>query len=211
MCKSLPCYLHVLYRSTCILLSAQSACWVFKCFRNPLNSDMDYGMFNVHTWSFLGWAHRQRVSTTFVTRKNSHFFLVLLTGFEPRRSLGSWVQRSTHWATPSPLHVKRPVSCLGNAVCTQLSIPFPPNRHKPPLTLPLRYDPCHVFANAVCILWRPGPSLSHQTSTHFYVPSLLGIAVRYYPCPDLAMLPSIPFPPNRHKPQFTLPFRRSLL
>ena len=25
------------------------AYWVFKCFHNPSNSDMDYGMFNVHT------------------------------------------------------------------------------------------------------------------------------------------------------------------
>ena len=25
------------------------ACWVFQCFRNPPNSDMDYGVFNVRT------------------------------------------------------------------------------------------------------------------------------------------------------------------
>ena len=30
-----------------------SACWVFSCFRNPPNSDMDYSIFNVPTWSFL--------------------------------------------------------------------------------------------------------------------------------------------------------------
>ena len=30
-----------------------------------------------------GWAHRQRVSTTFLTRKNSQLFLELRTGFEP--------------------------------------------------------------------------------------------------------------------------------
>ena len=30
-----------------------SACWVFSCFRNPPNSDMDYRIFNVRTWSFL--------------------------------------------------------------------------------------------------------------------------------------------------------------
>ena len=30
-----------------------SACWVFLCFRNLTNSDMDYRIFNMHTWSFL--------------------------------------------------------------------------------------------------------------------------------------------------------------
>ena len=28
------------------------ACWVFLCFRNPPDSDMDYRIFNVITWSF---------------------------------------------------------------------------------------------------------------------------------------------------------------
>ena len=30
-----------------------SACWVFSCLHNPPNSDMDYRIFNVRTWSFL--------------------------------------------------------------------------------------------------------------------------------------------------------------
>ena len=30
-----------------------SSCWVFSCFHNPPNSDMDYRIFNVRTWSFL--------------------------------------------------------------------------------------------------------------------------------------------------------------
>ena len=46
-----------------------------------------------------------RVSTTFLTRKNSQVFLVFLTGFEPS-SFGSWVWRSTHWTTPSPRCVR---------------------------------------------------------------------------------------------------------
>ena len=50
-----------------------------------------------------GWAHRHRVSPTFLTRKNSHnVFLVLLAGFRPR-VFGPWVWRSTYWATTSPL------------------------------------------------------------------------------------------------------------
>ena len=78
------------------LPSPTSACGVFSCFHNPPNSDTDYRIFNMRMWSFLGvraytggWAHRQRVSPTFLTQKNSHkFFLVLLVGFEP---LGLWI------------------------------------------------------------------------------------------------------------------------
>ena len=48
-----------------------------------------------------GWAHRQRVST-FLTRKNSQFVLVLLTGFEPRSfgSLSPTVYQVSHPVTP---------------------------------------------------------------------------------------------------------------
>ena len=36
------------------LPSPTSACWVFSCYRNPPpNSDMDYRIFNVRTWSVL--------------------------------------------------------------------------------------------------------------------------------------------------------------
>ena len=35
------------------LPSHTSACWVFSCFRNPPNSDMDYRIFNVCMRSFL--------------------------------------------------------------------------------------------------------------------------------------------------------------
>ena len=88
-----------------------SASWLFSCFHNPPISVMDYRVFNVCTWLFLcvrlhtgGWAHRWRVSTTFLTWKNSHIFLVLLTqaGFKPA-IFGSQIQSSTNWATPSSL------------------------------------------------------------------------------------------------------------
>ena len=56
------------YCQWALLSCQQSACWVFSCFRNRPNSDMDYRIFNVRTWSFLcarihtgGWAHRQWV------------------------------------------------------------------------------------------------------------------------------------------------------
>ena len=58
------------------------------------------------------WEHRQRVSTTFLTRKKP---LVLLTGFEPR-VFGSGVQRSTNGATPSPSL---------NPFCTCMSLHIP--------------------------------------------------------------------------------------
>ena len=29
------------------------ACWLFSCIHNPPNSDMDYWIFNVRTWSFV--------------------------------------------------------------------------------------------------------------------------------------------------------------
>ena len=113
LCKQLPCYFHLLYRSTFNLLSVKCMLRrIFSCFRNPPNSDMDYRSFSVCTWSLLyvgihtgGWVHqRQRVSTTYLTRKNSlFFFIVLLTGFEPR-SFGSWVtaQMTYLWSAAPP-------------------------------------------------------------------------------------------------------------
>ena len=67
----------------------QGACWVFSCFHNPPNFDMDYGIFNVRMWSFI----------IFDSEKLSQMFLVLLmqTGFEPR-VFGSQVRCSTDWA-----------------------------------------------------------------------------------------------------------------
>ena len=49
----------------------------------------------VRSYTHGGWAHRQRVTSTFFTRKNSQILLVLLTVFEPR-SFGSRVRRSTY-------------------------------------------------------------------------------------------------------------------
>ena len=39
--------------ATAVLPSPTSACWVFSCFHNPPNSDMDNMIFNMRTWSFL--------------------------------------------------------------------------------------------------------------------------------------------------------------
>ena len=86
----------------------QSACWVFSCFRNPpRNSDMDYRICNMRTWSFLcvsihtGVGHTDNESAQhFDSEKLSQIRLVLLTGFEPR-VFGSRVRRSANWTTPS--------------------------------------------------------------------------------------------------------------
>ena len=74
---------------------------------------MDYRIFNARTWSFLCvrhythgvWAHRQPVSTTFLTRKK----LSQTCSCAPNADRGfelwafrSRVRRSTNWATLSP-------------------------------------------------------------------------------------------------------------
>ena len=62
---------HSIFRGT-------SACWLFSCFHNPPNSDMDYKISNMRTWSFVcvcihtGVGHTNSESAQpFLTRKNS--------------------------------------------------------------------------------------------------------------------------------------------
>ena len=73
---------------------------------------MDYRIFEcaymvfrmrAYIYTHGGWVHRQRVSKSFLTRRNSKFFLCSWLGSNPR-PFGSPVgQRSNHWANPSPL------------------------------------------------------------------------------------------------------------
>ena len=72
------------------LSSPTSACWVFLCFCNPLNSDMDHRTFNVCTWSFLcvrihsgvGHTDNEPAQDFWLWKTlTSQIFLVLLTGF----------------------------------------------------------------------------------------------------------------------------------
>ena len=83
-----------------------SACWLFSSCHNPLNSDMDYRIFNVRTWSFV-CLHRRRGVGHIDSESAQPFwlgktvFLVLLTGFQSS-TFGSAVRRSNHWANPSP-------------------------------------------------------------------------------------------------------------
>ena len=68
------------------LPSPTSACWVVSCFRNPLNSDMDYRIFNMHTWSFLcvrihtGVEHTDESAQHFSPKKTHKFFLCTWRG-----------------------------------------------------------------------------------------------------------------------------------
>ena len=94
--------------------SYKCICWVFSCFRNPPNSDIDYRIFNVRTWSLLCVRIHAGVLDTsaaiqhniFDSEKLSQIFLVLMMGFEPRVFV-SRVRRSPtesgHPATPTRL------------------------------------------------------------------------------------------------------------
>ena len=68
-----------------------NACWVFSCFHNPPNTDMDYRIFNVRTSSFLCMRIHMRVghinsesAQHFDSEELSPIFLVLLTGCQPQ-------------------------------------------------------------------------------------------------------------------------------
>ena len=89
---------------------------IIKCMLGPYvfpystNSDMDYRISNVRTWSFLGmcvhtgsWAHRQRVSTTLLTWKNSHK-LFLCSWHRRGSNLGSLDLESDALPTEPPRH-----------------------------------------------------------------------------------------------------------
>ena len=80
-----------------------------------------YMIILVRAYTHWGWAHRQRVSTTFLTQKNSQILLVLLMGFKPQ-SFGPRVWRSTHWATPSLCVCVCLSVCLCLSVCVCLPV-----------------------------------------------------------------------------------------
>ena len=67
-----------------------SACWVVLCFRNPLNSDMDYRICSVRTWSFLC----VRIHTG-VRHTDSESAQQFWLGTTPKKLLCSW-QDSNH-------------------------------------------------------------------------------------------------------------------
>ena len=97
-------------------------------FRNPPNYDVDYRILNVRTWSFLcvcihteGWAHRQRVSTTFWLGKT---LTILSCAPDGVRTAAFWISSpmlyqlshprqpttrpSLHWSKPVTRTTKQP-------------------------------------------------------------------------------------------------------
>ena len=82
-----------------VALPTQS-CWVFSCFRNPPNCDMDCRIFSVRTWSFLcvhiytqGVGHTDNESTQqFWLEKTSTIFCCAPEGV---RTSGLWISNPT--------------------------------------------------------------------------------------------------------------------
>ena len=102
------------------------SCVQFSYFRNPPSSDIDYMIFDVRTFYVCvytrGWGTPTTSQHNILTRKNSHFVLVLRTGFEPlgMESIGSRGRRSTNWAITSPVVSSRN-QCDLVAVCTHIA------------------------------------------------------------------------------------------
>ena len=83
MCKSLPYYFHLLYRSTFILLSAKCMLGIFVFRRTlawwttgSLTCVRDHSCACVYHCTHGGWAYRQQVSTTYLTWENTIFSCV---------------------------------------------------------------------------------------------------------------------------------------
>ena len=97
----LHAFTHILYINTvtttwCVApaqLLFFSACWVFLCFRNPPNFDMDYRIFIMHTWSFLCVRVHMEVGHT--DSESAHFGLTFF--------LCSRWDSNLHPLDPSPM------------------------------------------------------------------------------------------------------------
>ena len=81
----------VTWPATFRLRGYKCICWLFLCFHNPPNSDMDYRIFNVSTWSFAwvrihtGVGHTDSESAQpFWLKKPSKFFLCSWRDSNPR-------------------------------------------------------------------------------------------------------------------------------
>ena len=87
----------------------QSACWVFSCFRNPPDSEIDYRIFNVRTWLFVCVRVHTGVGHTDCESAHRFWFGKTPTqaGFDPLIFwiFGSGIRRSSNWATPSKVIV----------------------------------------------------------------------------------------------------------
>ena len=130
---------------------------IFMCFHNPPNSDMDYRIFNVRAcivfrmrvYTHGGWEHRQRISTTFLTRKNSQIrkktnscspdgirtFVLLDLESDALPTEPSGFEPSSFWTlSPTPLPTE-PSGFEPSSFWTWSPTPLPteppPSRHAP--------------------------------------------------------------------------------
>ena len=74
-------------------------CAVFSCFRNPLNSDMDYGIFNMRTFLcvciHMGVGHTDESAQHFDSEKLSHMFYCAPDGIQISGHGIPWISRLT--------------------------------------------------------------------------------------------------------------------
>ena len=97
-------YKHMLGLST-----STCSCWVFLCFHNPLNTDMDYRIFNVHyMWSFLCMRIHTGVGHTDNKLAPQHFLLwKTLTIFpcapHEVQTSGLWISSLTLYQLSHPI------------------------------------------------------------------------------------------------------------
>ena len=83
--------------------SPTSACWVFSCFRNPPNSDMDYRISNVGTYIYIRSFGKPAASQhNIFDSENSWSFSCVPDGIQIQECE---VQRCTNLATLSPYEV----------------------------------------------------------------------------------------------------------
>ena len=85
------------------LPSPTSACRVFSCFRNPPNSDMDYRIFNVSTWSFVCLRIHTGVEHTDSESAQPLWLGKTITNISCADGVGVWTG-PVHWISSSTLY-----------------------------------------------------------------------------------------------------------
>ena len=86
-----------------------SACWVFLSFHHPPNSDIDYRIFNMHTWSFLCVRIHTGVGHT-NSKSTQHFWLGKTHNF--------------FYCAPDGIHTSvTPIICDRQTDCKRFKIP----------------------------------------------------------------------------------------
>ena len=89
------------------VFGGKSVCWLFSCFHNPPNSDMDYRIFNVCTWSnsvcvriHTGVGHTDSESAQPVWLRKTHNLYCAPDGI---RTLDLWIFGPTLYPLSQPV------------------------------------------------------------------------------------------------------------